>query len=153
MPLPGPSSSERIDATGWIEFVSPRHKYTISHPPGWEVTPATADGGPAAGESLDSPSFDRLDGDGVTLLVRSHASPGDSTQLSDWIDAYVARVRSADPGCFPPSDEWRVVAIDGYYDGPFVNGCESIAVVGGPGYAWEFRLIGDPNPELFDNLL
>jgi len=102
---------------------------------------------------LESPSFDRLRGDGVTFLARSHSIPGDSEQLYDWIDEYVARVGSANPECFRPSNEWRTIAIEGYYDGPFANGCESIAVVGGPGHAWEFRLIGDPNPELFDILL
>jgi hypothetical protein len=147
-----PGLSERIDSTGWIEFESPRHKYTVSYPPGWEITPATADGGPTA-DSLESPSFDRLRGDGVTFLARSHSIPGDSEKLYDWIDTYVARVRSTNPECFRPTDEWRTIAIEGYYDGPFANGCESIAVVGGPGHAWEFRLIGDPNPELFDILL
>ena len=150
---PVPGSNEQIDSAGWIEFESPRHKYTISHPPGWEIIPATADVGPTAGETLDSPTFDRLRGDGVTFLARSHSIPGDTEQLYDWIDAYVRRVRSASPGCFRPSHEWRIIAIEGFYDGPFANGCESIAVVGGPGHAWEFRLIGEPNPELFDILL
>jgi hypothetical protein len=147
------TSSGAIDMSTWIEFVSPRHLYAISHPPDWEVIPATTDDGPRAISPSESDAFDRLRGDGFTFAARSYRIPGDSQDVTDWIDAYAADLRSARPACFPPIDAWPDIAIVGYYDGPYVTGCESIAVVGGPGRAWEFRLIGDPNPALFSDLL
>ena len=106
-----PSRSSLPPTAEWVTFTSPFYGFTLRHPAGWTVTPATEHYGLPEGPDL-FPQFDKLDGP-------DHAITGLGMRLRDgetseeWLLAYFGDTIDSGDGCAPARSDWDPGTIDG----------------------------------------
>jgi hypothetical protein len=111
-----PSPTEIPPVADWVAFTSPFYGFTVRHPAGWTVIPATEHWG--LPEVVDLyPQFDKIDsGDWSFTGLGMRLRDGETSE--EWLQAYFgATIENGDiesgDECTPGRSEWEAVEIDG----------------------------------------
>lgn len=105
-----PSPTDVPPVADWVAFTSPFYGYTVRHPAGWTVIPATEHYG--LPESADLyPQFDKIDsGDWSFTGLGMRLRDGETSE--EWLQAYFGDTIESGDECTPGRSEWEAVVID-----------------------------------------
>jgi hypothetical protein len=108
---PAPSRSSLPPAAEWVPFTSPFYGYTIRHPAGWDIIPATQHYGLPESPNL-FPQLDKLDSPDYSLTVAGmRLRDGETSEA--WLRAYFGDTIESGDACTPARSEWDAGTIDG----------------------------------------
>ena len=106
-----PSRSSLPPLAEWVPFTSPFYGYSLRHPAGWSVIPATKHYTLPETSDLFQ-QFDKFDGADYSLTgLGMRLRDGETSE--DWLQAYFGDAIDSGDACTPARSEWESGTIDG----------------------------------------
>jgi hypothetical protein len=116
-PSPTPTPSASPTASSALPplsdtFTSSRHGYSVNHPAGWTITPATRVWAPGTTTLWGDPALDSLTGADVRFVATSQRLPAGQTS-AQWLRAYCELGGQGPTTCADVTNVWELIQIAG----------------------------------------